>query len=481
MVPYVVHTRADFLVRSQSKDLDCIPGWPGLFDNNRHRRRAGGFRSALKLFVAVAILILVRHASTFAAAQELSESQPVSDVVAAQLLIQAGRYEDAKAVLAYVIETDPENNDAYFLLGMIAASEKNYDEAIRNFRLVLTRVPDAERVRLEMARAFFLAGDYENAARNFRFARAGDLPDDAIANVDQFLGAIARLKRWSYTFSLALAQDTNVNAATDLNEVDIFGLPFVLTDDAKKKSGYGVSLDAGVEWSPLLVYNVKGLVGGYFHRTEYGGGSFDDMTVSGYAGPQLQLPRWQLALLGTGFQRWFGNNPYNSGVGGRFIAAHALTPQLQFALNLDAQNITYKIGPDQSGWAASLNLRMIYTVSPSSTVQIAGGLGTRDAKVPSYSSTTNWIGAGYYRDIRFGFSVYLEPSITWIGYYGPLAAFGKTRKDWIWSVRAELLNRRIEYLGFTPRLIFVYANQTSTIPLYDYARSQLSIGLTRRF
>lgn len=435
----------------------------------------------MHLRIAAAFIFLVAAASIGARAAEETVARQISETEAAALLMQAGRLENAKTVLAHVIETSPDENEAYFLLGLIAVEEGDYDSAVRHFRLILTREPDAERVRLELARAFFLARDYDNAARNFRFARAGELPPEAIANVDRYLGAIMQLRRWSYTLSIAIAQDTNVNAATDLNEVDIFGLPFVLSDDARKKSGYGISFDAGGEWTPALFSFTKARIGAYVHRTEYGGGDFDDMTVSLHAGPEVLLPRWQFALLGTGFRRWFGNDAYNSGAGTRFIAAHALTPRLQLSANFDAQNVSYELSPDQSGPVYSTNLRARYTLSPSSTVQLSAGLSARDAKVPAYSSTTQWFGAGYYRDFPFGFSAYLEPNFTKVRYHAPLIGFGDTRKDKIWSVRAEILNRRIEYLGFTPKLIFVYAKQDSTIPLYNYGRSQFSVGLTRQF
>jgi hypothetical protein len=45
----------------------------------------------------------------------------------------------------------------------------------------------------------------------------------------------------------------------------------------------------------------------------------------------------------------------------------------------------------------------------------------------------------------------------------------------------DILNRRIEYGGFAPRLSFIYAKQTSTIALYRYSRFQVQVGLTRQF
>jgi len=429
----------------------------------------------------MALIVCVLAAPLHVRAAEEPVTRAISETEAAALLMQAGRLMEAKAVLAHVLAAVPEDNEAHFLSGMIAIVQEEYDLAIMHFRSILSREPDAERVRLELARAFFLAGDYENAARNFRFARAGDLPPEAVANVDQYLGAISRLKRWTYSLSFAVAQDTNVNAATDLNEIDIFGLPFVLSDDARKKSGYGVSVDAGGEWTPLLFARTKARIGAYVHRTEYSGGDFDDMTVSALAGPEWIFPRTQIAALGTGFTRWFGNESYNTGIGGRILASHALTPQLRAGASMEAQNLTYELAGDQSGPVYSASLRLNYTLSPSSTLQLAAGLGARKAEAAPYSSTTHWFAGGYYRDFPFGFSAYLESNFTWVRYHAPLAGFGETRKDMIWSLRTEILSRRIEYAGFTPKLIFVYAAQTSTIPLYEYGRSQFSIGLTRQF
>src|SRR5256885_8692089 len=163
--------------------------------------------------------------------------QQISLTAAAALLIQADRIDDAERVLVLALQQNPNDNEAIFLRGMVAVARKNYDAAIEDFRRILAAEPERERVRLELARAFFLEADYENAERNFRFARAGELPDEAKANVDQFLAAIIRLKRWSYNLSLGVAQDTNVNGATNLQTVYLYGLPFTLSDTARQTSG----------------------------------------------------------------------------------------------------------------------------------------------------------------------------------------------------------------------------------------------------
>ena len=414
-------------------------------------------------------------------APEAAAPQQINETEAAGLLVEAGQIDNAKLVLAHVLQTNPNDLQAHFLRGLIAVSEKKYDDAIEDFRFVLAVEPDRERVRLELGRAFFLAGDYENAERNFRFARAGDLPDEAKANVDQYLGIIERVKEWSYNLGLALAQDTNVNGATSVHQVDIFGLPFTLSDSARQKSGAGIAIDVGGEWSPILFGNTKAKFGGQIHRVEYGGSAFDDMTISGYAGPEYLLARWQFDTLVTGYRRWYGNTPYAQGVGGRLGVRYIVTPQLIVGTALDFQAVTYRKVTDQNGSYFGGSADVTYIITPSSLTRLSGGYAVQTAKVSSLASTTGWAAFDFYQDLPLGFTAGIEPAFAWTNYNEPLAAFGTTREDRTWAARLDVLNRRIEYGGFAPRLSFIYAKQTSTIELFRYSRFQVQVGFTRQF
>ena len=397
------------------------------------------------------------------------------------MLIQADRLDDAKRVLALSLQRNANDYEAIFMFGLIAVAEQQYDTSVGYFRQILVAEPDRERVRLELARAFFLKGDYDNAERNFRFARAGDLPDAVRANIDQYIAAIQRLKRWSYDVLVSLADDTNVNGATTAHQVDIYGLPFTLSDDARQTSGVGIMFDVGGDWSPLLSENVKARLGARVRRLEYGGGDFDDMTVSLYAGPSLLLRRWQIDAIATGFQRWYGNAPYNQGIGGRGAVLYALTPRVQLGLGVNAQSVTYETAAGYDGPVISADMQLGYTITPSSVVRITAGLGAQRAEISALANTSQWVAVNYYRDLPFGFSAALEPAVLWTTFNAPLAAFGVARSDMTWAMRLDLLNRRLEYRGFAPRLSFIYVNQSSNIELFSYSRSQIQLGLTRRF
>jgi tetratricopeptide (TPR) repeat protein len=433
----------------------------------------------MKTIIAAAMAAAIFTSGAWA--QEKSQAVAITDVQAAQLLISNNRLDEARLLLDRALVARPDDSELLFLRATVAVTQKDYDTAISLYRRILVREPDAERVRLELARAFFLKADYDNADRQFRFARAGDIDDAVKANIDHFLDAINRLREWTVNFSLALAPDTNQNAATSAAQVNVFGLPFALDPNARKQSGIGVAGDIGGEWSPLLSDNLKARIGGDLTRTDYSGGQFDDMTLSGYAGPQFLFNNWDLSLLGTGFQRWYANQDYLSGFGGKVAADYGITSNLLISAALGGQETTDDFIPDQSGPLYSTQLTGTYVLSPSSLFQLQLGFNRQDAQIAAYSYSGVWFGGGYSQDLPFGFSAGFQPTYFITRYDDELTGFGVTRADNTMMLALTLLNRRFDYHGFTPRFSYVFTEQHSNIPLYSFTRNQFQIGLTSLF
>ena len=431
--------------------------------------------------MALAAFLAPAHPSPAQAQTDHHVTQQISETAAAAALIEGGKLEDAKRVLVHVLQLTPNDNQAIFLVGMIAVAEKRYDAAIEAFRRILAAEPDRERVRLELARAFFLEADYDNAERNFKFARAGDLPPETKTLIDQYLGAIIRLRQWSYSAGIALAGDTNANGATTIHTVDLYGLPFTLSDNARQKSGAGIAIDLAGEWSPLVFGATKARIGAFLHGLEYGDSAFDDTIVSLYAGPEFLLPRWQIDIQATSFEQWFGNHPYNNGVGGRTILTYYLDPTLQISISVDVQSVSYNIESFQNGPLISANIGLSYTVSPASILRLTAGIASQRAKLAAYANNMPWLALDYYRDLPLGFSGDIQPAYSWTHYDAALAAFGKVRSDGLFALRIGVLNRRIEYAGFAPSLSYIFLWQQSSIALYRYSRNEIQFGITRQF
>ena len=71
----------------------------------------------------LALLALAPPAFAQAEAAAPAEQQ-ITETTAAALLLEAGQIDDAKRVLAHVLETNPNDYEARFLRGLIAVSEK---------------------------------------------------------------------------------------------------------------------------------------------------------------------------------------------------------------------------------------------------------------------------------------------------------------------------------------------------------------------
>lgn len=432
----------------------------------------GSFRaSSLALLLGLAL-----PAPAAAQGTTLRES-----VETAKALMLNGRSVEARMLLQRLTNENPRSNDAAFLLGLLAIEARDYNVAVDQFRSILVRNPDAIRVRLELGRAFFLKQDYENAYRQFQFARAGRLPAGVGTSIDRFVSAIRQQKDWSYNLSFALAPDSNINNGTSARETELFGLPFELGDDTRRKSGVGIAIDAGTEFAPQIGDNVRLRLGAAAQRREYRDNDFDDMTIALHAGPRVVLPRWDVSVLATGFRRQFGGRRLSEGAGARIEATHHRGARTAISIGASAQQVNYPDYPLQDGRALSLWGGAVRALTPASSVNARVGLSRKTARTPELTSWSGWAAAGYYRDLPGGFSVYVEPSYGASRYDAADPFFGERRKDRLLELQVAVLNRSIVFERFTPRLALTFARRNSTIDIYDFNQRRLEVGITSSF
>ena len=216
---------------------------------------------------ALAIVVCVPMAAPAWGAGDAADPPPppapaeaAAAVGAAQALIDAGRFEEAVVALRPLLGQEPVGADVLFLYGLasLEASRRPgrvgedreilLDEAIAAFRAMLIEAPGLVRVRLELARAFFLKGEDSLARRHFEHVLAGRPPAEVVRNVTRFLAEIRARRRWSFHVGAALAPDTNIGAASDARTIVIYGLPFQRDAEELTTSGVGVSVWGGGEY-----------------------------------------------------------------------------------------------------------------------------------------------------------------------------------------------------------------------------------------
>ena len=214
-----------------------------------------------------------------------------------------------------------QNIGAQFKAGMAALGEAGYakgeartaklDEAIAIFRAILVKRPELVRVRLELARAFFLKEEDTLARRHFEMVLAGKPPAAVALNVNRFLRIMRARKRWSVRLGMSLLPDTNIGAGSDEQIIYIdtaFGrLPFTRDQEELTSSGIGIAAWVGGEYQYPVGERWRLRAGGNLSRREYKTSRFDQMTVAGHIGPRWLIGRGsEVSLLLSGVHVWTG-------------------------------------------------------------------------------------------------------------------------------------------------------------------------------
>lgn len=403
-------------------------------------------------------------------------------LVAAQRFLEQGKAAEARKVLDQLHAHFPRDNQVEFLLGLLAMAEGNYAEAQRLFRRILVRDPGAVRVRLELGRAFFLEGDDANARFNFRLALADNqLPEAVRANVDTYLAAIRQRRNWTLEATFAIAPDSNINSAPTIQTVDIFGLPFDLDPNARQTSGVGVIASLGGEYRQPVNEWLAARFGARAHRADYEGVDFDDQLFEGFLGPRVSLGPWDVSLLATGSYRTYALDPLNKTIGARLEVRRDFGPELSLQLSLEQSNVTYFTNNNLSGPLTSLFMSGSYGLSTTSFIRALAFGNRQEARSASFSNSETGFAVGYYKDLPYGFSFYVQPGLTRTRYDAGTAIFPETRRDLTWQVRTNILNRRFDFHGFSPMVGYVFQERASTVDFYDYTRHRFEIGVTRVF
>ena len=263
----------------------------------------------------------------------------------ARVLIENGKYDEALDALYPLANTHPKHTDILFLLGLAAIERSEQPDttgadrealladAITALRTVLIDRPDLVRVRLELARAFFLNGDDGLARDHFERVLAGNPPPSVLANVQLFLDSIRARRRWSMYLGAALLPSTNIGRDPHENTtITVPGLPdFPFRPDETRKSGVGISVWTGGQYHYPLTERVRLFLGSNASLQQYPGKEFDRMSLSGHVGPSWLAGRnTEVSLLANVRKNWVGASLYSSDFGTKLQVGHRLTRRIRY-------------------------------------------------------------------------------------------------------------------------------------------------------
>jgi hypothetical protein len=413
-------------------------------------------------------------------AQNISSASPLNQ---ARIAISQGRLEQARALLNSADKSKVDINDLDFLWGTWFADCGDYDHAIEHFRAVLTRKPEMNRVRLDLARAFFMKGDYAVAEYHFRLAEAAGLPPPVQANVDKMLDEIKRRKKWTADASFGLQPSTNINSATTAGTVNLYGTPYQLSQSAQKTSGVGVVGSLSGSYQADMTSNTRLVVGSSVNGTDYFQHDFDDNSANAFIGPRFLIGKASEATVeATATQRWFGGQNYYSGGGMRVEGKTNVSPRLQLDGSVAAQQLNYSSNYSvYTGPVTTISGGATYGIDTQSFVRLDSGIIHEQTEVAAFRDTQYFIGPNYYHEFPRGFIGNVGVNADFALFDAPLEAFGVTRRDTTLNYQVGISNRKINLFGFMPVVTYVHTNRYSDINLYSFSSDRAILGASQNF
>ena len=370
------------------------------------------------------------------------------------------------------------------------AREEKLDEAIAAFRAILVDRPELVRVRLELARAFFLKEEDTLARRHFEQVLAGRPPEPVAVNITRFLNIMRARRRWTAQFGAALAPDSNLNAASGERTIfldTIFGrLPFTLDDPAKPESGVGVSIWGGGEYQYPLnpVWRIRS--GANASIREYKGGDFDRHFLAAHIGPRRLIgPGTEASLLATVERQWAAGAPETDRFGLRLEGEHVLTPRLGLFGRMSAARRNCRDCDWLDGPVGDVMLGASWAALP--ILRFGGNAGWHwsRANLEHWRHSGPQASLGATLALPAGFTVGLRASLQRTEYQGRGFAHRtidrEPREDETRTLSASVHNRAFTVAGFSPRLSLIREERETNAQALDYDRNRAELSFVRQF
>ena len=446
---------------------------------------------------ALAVTTILLFATPMSNAADGPPLSPDPGVAAAQALVKAGKFEEALGILRPLARGRAAEANVIFLIGLAATGASQQpnlaegerdallDEAIAALHTMLIDRPGLVRVRLELARAFFLKGEDSLARRHFERVLAGKPPTSVVANVQRFLAEIRARRRWTMYLGAAMSPDSNIGGASDEQIIYINDLPFRRDAEELTTSGIGVSVWTGGEYQYPLADRLRLRLGGDLSRQDYGGSKFDQTSTSVHAGPRWLVDRnTEVSLVGTARRRWTGTSPSNDDLGARVEAGHRLTPRIRVNGRASWYRRDNRTRDFLDGPTRDFTLGGSWVILPILRADGAAGYARERPKSERWRNTSRWLRLGASVALPLGFYVGGSGELRMTDYEGnwfPFTPDGAPREDRTRILRATVHNRAFTLYGFSPQLAVTNEARDTTAQLYDYKRTRAELRAVRQF
>jgi tetratricopeptide (TPR) repeat protein len=220
------------------------------------------------------------------------------------LLIAGGQFNQAYTVgqtSLFDMEGEPEFD---FLYGLSALESGRPDEAVFAFERIAFVYPDQQRVRLELARAYFMSNNLSAAEQLFNEVLATDPGPNVSTNIEGFLDLIEQRQNavsssFTWFVNSNVGSDTNINSATELGIINTPIGDVDLSESGQKIEDDFMDIGAGFNYNYPFDKNRSAFVrANYNQHNNFSTNAFDLEVLSGETGYAIISDNTRLSLSG---------------------------------------------------------------------------------------------------------------------------------------------------------------------------------------
>jgi len=437
--------------------------------------------------VVLQVLILFTLFSNITTADELTDE--------AQRLIADGNAAAAYTLLIPQLEQRAGDPEYDLLLGIAAVDSGQPTQAVFALERVLAIDPNNQRARLELARAYFEAGENEASRDEFNFVKSRESSAEVTRTIEAYLTEIdtrisGRDSALSFYVEATGGYDSNVNSATDTSTVAIpaFGnLVFTLDDIARELDSGFYQFDAGMGFSNRLGDNENigmfGNIKGYY-RQPWSQHNFDTAAADAQLGLRFGngVDAYTASLMGQTYLIDGDANRNQAGINLQWLHMQSRATQL----SLFGQALVQKF-PDQETRDVNqytIGAGLVHLIDGNGTPIVYAGLfaGMDDERDNLFKDIgRNFIGvrAGGQYTLRENLNLVGGASYQYSRYGADDPLFLERRTDHFGFIHAGLEYTLLENWVIKPDV--QYLLNKSSLPVNDFDRWQVMASVRYNF
>lgn len=406
-------------------------------------------------------------------------------------MIADGKPQEATELLSslYPYSSGEDKIQAEFLLGMASAAVQDYATAEWVFRRILKNNPSLTRVRLELALVLFQQRKDEKADYHFRLVLGSkDLPAEVKNKIQFFLSQIRYRKKWDYYINIGIAPSTNINNASSAETecFEMYGGLFC-RELEKRRSSIGLQGQGGIEHHIRLSphWTVKSTLSASI--ADYSGSRFDTYTAGFSTGPRYLFRKGEAGIYGSASRSWYAKKRFERDLGFLASASWDAGSRVNLGLGLVHKWQEFDDYSSYDGTNTMVMPTVFYALSSSSYLMLKPAYTLLRTENTYTDRTGLSYALGFGTDLPLGISAYIEAG------YGTNKNHAegmvlennslilKRRFEESFNLNVRLLNRQLNFWGFTPTLNYYYSNVKSNLQNQSYDKHSVEIGVSRRF